>query len=88
MSRIRDTADILGTSWRGRMRDVCLVDAFRSMGLKVAYQSNGPFYASNAVQCRARLHNDRVTQLQDNKSMIVKYFLKVYHRRGGEPTSL
>lgn len=27
------------------MRDVCLVDAFRSMGLKVEYESDGPFYA-------------------------------------------
>ena len=45
MSQIGDAIDILRTSWRGRMRDVCLVDAFRSMGLKVAYESNGPFCA-------------------------------------------
>ena len=27
------------------MREVCLVDAFRSLGLKVTYERDGPFYA-------------------------------------------
>ena len=30
---------------RGRRRDTCLTDAFRSLGLKVPYDADGPFYA-------------------------------------------
>ena len=33
-----------GTCGGGRYKNTCLVDCLRAMGLKVAYESDGPFW--------------------------------------------